>query len=121
MLVAVACDEEPTAELVVYNCLGYTDPAMCTGGTGSAVQELAVSGEEDHDNLLGSDPLAAKEIRALDKKLLPGKYKWRVVYMTSGGMGLASNYDCAEEFELFPGVNNLKLQPCAGGLGGSGL
>ena len=35
ILMAIGCEEEPTAELVVYNCLGYDDPAMCTGGSGS--------------------------------------------------------------------------------------
>jgi hypothetical protein len=118
VLGGAACDEEPTAELIVYNCLGYQDPATCTGGSGEFVAALYLSGEEDTGNLLGV-VLGPKEIVNVSDKVLPGKYKWRVEYSAEGG--LASNYDCAEEFELYPGVNNLKLKPCAGGLGGSGL
>lgn len=117
-ITVAACEEEPTAEIIVYNCLGFDDPSMCTGGTGSVVESFVLMGEEDTGNLLDAQ-LVPREVRTLDEKVLPGMYTWRVEFAAAGG--LANNLECNEELELFPGVNNLRLQPCAGGLGGTGL
>jgi hypothetical protein len=104
-----ACDaEEKNASLSIYNCLGFDNPATCTGGAGAAINHFSLNGDDDTGNLLQPGQVVLPgEMVDLTKKVLPGTYTWHIEY--EAGSSLADHYDSPVEVELFPGNNNVKL------------
>lgn len=101
----LSCDSgESSATLVVLNCFGYQDTASCTGGEGTWVSGLTLTGDGSYDNLLHED-LAPGAMLEIDVPIDPGTYSWQVRFTA----GLPDHYDCPVEVELYPGRNTLKL------------
>ncbi|MBW2276232.1 MAG: hypothetical protein JRF63_02000 [Deltaproteobacteria bacterium] len=114
-MLQLGCDaEEANAQLVLYNCLGFDNPATCSGGAGASINHFGLNGEEDTGNLLQSGQVVVPgQMLDLTDKVVPGKYTWHIKY--EAGSSLADHYDSPVEVELFPGRNNIRLIEGSGG------
>ena len=93
LLGAAGCEPEKNAKLVVRNDLGFD------------IAELSLTGDADTGDLLGGQVILKDADATVPKEVAPGMYTWHVLYSNAP----KQSDQGSQEFELFPGKNNLVL------------